>query len=90
MSARALPVAANSPRPTPGSRRAFGQEAAAHAAVVADHHVVEHRHGAEQRQVLERPADTERRRCGAAEREAETFRRIRCRRCRIGKGATGS
>ena len=36
-----------------------GEEAAARAAVPPDHHVVEHAHGAEQRQVLERAPDAE-------------------------------
>jgi hypothetical protein len=36
-----------------------GQETAARAAMLADHHVVEHAHAAEQRQVLERAADAD-------------------------------
>jgi hypothetical protein len=43
----------------PGQAERVGEEIAPRAAVDADHDVLEHRHGREQREVLEGPADTE-------------------------------
>ena len=59
-SARAFCAAPRSLSHRVGQAQRVGEEPAARAAVAADHDVVEHRHGAKQRQVLERAADAER------------------------------